>query len=814
MMETIWRDVRVAIRSLGRAPGFAVATILTLAVGMGAITAMYTVVEAVLLRGLPYQDADRIVRIAATTLPSAGGGAQAPFSDRGYWHFVENNRSFEAFGGYRGQILRLPLTGDDAVPVQVAAGIMTRTAFDILGVQPLRGRLPSPEEDAPDGARVALVSQDLWASRWGSDPSLVGRTVDLNGQSTEIIGIMPASFDFPDPEVDLWFPYRLNPASENFGGHHIEGLARLSAGATIESAEADARALIARFDEVGYSPAWFTGVFDGGARVWTLDEEVVGEARQPLWILFGSVIFVLLVACSNVANLLLVRAETRVGESAVRLALGSGRARIVRQVMTESLVLAVAGGVAGAFIGWMSVRLLVAAAPPSLPRLAEIGVSGTVLAFTAGVAVLAGLLFGLLPALRLGSPSSLGALREGGRGGAIGGGRHRTRSALVIVQVALALVLLVGSGLMIRTFQQLRSVDPGFDVPGALTFEARPIPSKYGSAEGIAQLFDRLRERIADLPGVTAVGGINSFPLSGAGAFLTTVIDEFPPAEGEFPPAFNVRRVTPGYFEAMGIPIVEGREFIDDDNRLRLGSLVISDNVKRQYWPETSALGKRITVAGVPARVVGVAGDIHHTSLDAEPEQFMYLPMLDSVGGGVGALTMVARTAGNPLSIVTSLRQAVAELDPDMPIADVRTLETVVADSVSRTTFTMALLIIGAAIALFLGCVGIYGVISYIVVQRTTEIGVRMALGEDPQGVLRLVLSQGMILTAAGLALGLIATITVGNVLSSLLYGVSRFDPVTLAGGVVVFLAVATVATLVPAFRASRIAPAEALRPH
>jgi predicted lysophospholipase L1 biosynthesis ABC-type transport system permease subunit len=264
----------------------------------------------------------------------------------------------------------------------------------------------------------------------------------------------------------------------------------------------------------------------------------------------------------------------------------------------------------------------------------------------------------------------------------------------------------------------------------------------------------------------------------------------------------------------MGIPIVEGREFIDDDNRLRLGSLVISDNVKRQYWPETSALGKRITVAGVPARVVGVAGDIHHTSLDAEPEQFMYLPMLDSVGGGVGALTMVARTAGNPLSIVTSLRQAVAELDPDMPIADVRTLETVVADSVSRTTFTMALLIIGAAIALFLGCVGIYGVISYIVVQRTTEIGVRMALGEDPQGVLRLVLSQGMILTAAGLALGLIATITVGNVLSSLLYGVSRFDPVTLAGGVVVFLAVATVATLVPAFRASRIAPAEALRPH
>ena len=813
-METIWRDIRVAVRGFIRTPGFTVATLLTIAVGMGAITAMYTVVQGVLLRDLPYPDPDRIVRVAATVRPEAGGGETAPFSDRGYWHFVNNNRAFAEFGGYAGQLQQIPLTGD-GIPIQVNVAAMTRSAFDILGVQPLRGRLPTAEEDAPGANIVLLISYGLWTNRWGSDPSVIGRAVDLNGQSMEIIGVMPPSFDFPEPEAQVWVPYRLDPASENFGGHHIVGLARLADGATLASAEADAKSLIARFDEVGYGPQWFTGVFDGGARVWTLEDDIVGDAREPLWILFGSVVFVLLIACSNVANLLLVRAETRTGESAVRQALGSGRGRIIRQVVTESLILALAGGLAGTLIAWASVRALVAAAPPALPRLDEIGVNGSVLAFTAVVSVLAGLLFSIFPAFRLGSNKSLGALREGGRGSAIGGGRHWLRSALVVLQVALALVLLVGSGLMIRTFQQLRSVDPGFDAHDVLTFGVRPIPSRYGgNAEGLAQAFDRLRERIGTLPGVTEVGGINTLPLAGQGAFLTSIIDEFPPAEDEFPPAFNVRRVTPGYFEAMGIPVVEGRTFTDDDNRLRLGSLIISENVKRQYWPETSALGKRIRVAGIPARVVGVVGDVHAESLEAEPGQFMYLPMLDSVGGGIGALTMAVRTRGNPTAIVGPVRQALSEMDPDLPLSDVRTLEAVVSNSLSRTTFTMALLILGAAVALFLGCVGIYGVISYIVVQRTTEIGVRMALGADPSGVRRLVLSQGMAVTGIGLALGLVATLGLGNVLSSLLYGVSRFDALTLVGGLVVFLAVATLATAVPAFRASRIPPSEALRPH
>jgi putative ABC transport system permease protein len=375
-------------------------------------------------------------------------------------------------------------------------------------------------------------------------------------------------------------------------------------------------------------------------------------------------------------------------------------------------------------------------------------------------------------------------------------------------------MLLVGSGLMIRTFQQLRSVDPGFDAENVLTFGARPIPSKYGAnAEGLARAFDQMRERIAALPGVIGVGGINALPLAAEGPFLTTIIEEFPPAEGEFPPAFHVRRTTPGYFEAMGIPLVEGRTFTDDDNRLRLGSLIISENVKRQYWPETSALGKRIRVTGIPATVVGVVGDVHHESLEAEPGQFMYLPMLDSAGGGVPVLTMAVRTRGNPLAIENPLRQTLTEKDPDLPISEVRTLDAVVSESLSRTTFTMTLLIIGAVVALFLGCIGIYGVISYIVVQRTTEIGVRMALGADPPGVRRLVLSQGMTVTAIGLGVGLVATIGLGNVLSSLLYGVSRFDIITLLGGLFVFAAVATLATAIPAIRASRIPPSEALRP-
>ena len=811
MIGSILVDVRVALRTLLKARGFTAVTVLTLAVAIGANTAIFSVVDGVLLRPLPYPDADRLVTVAATTFPSVGAAGQAPFSDRGYWHFVNNNRAFDGFGAYSAGQAQWPLTGDGP-PLQVDVGMMTASAFEIVGTLPQRGRFPTAEEDVPDAPQVALLSDGLWVDRYGSDPGILGRIIDLNGQQVEVIGVMPRGYHFPTPEIDVWIPRRLDPASENFGGHHLSGIARLAPGATIESAIADAESLIGRFDEVGYGPQWFTGVFDGGAVVRTFQEELVGDARQPLLILLGTVVFVLLIACSNVANLVLVRAEARTRENAVRMALGSGRGRLIRYVLTESMLLALFGGVAGIVLAYLGTRALVSAAPASIPRLDEIGIRGSVLLYTSGISILAGLLFGVLPALRSGSDKMLATLRDGGRGATIGRDRHRVRSLLVVSQVALALVLLVGSGLMVRSFQQLRAVDPGFDAEGVLTFRLAPPPPKYAGPEPLARFYDELLDRLEEIPRIASAGAINTLPLTGGGAVLTTIIDEFPPAEEEFPPTFLIRRATPGYFETMGIPVREGRSFIADDHNARLGSLIISESIKNQYWPDVSALGKRMRTAGAPARSVGVVGDVHDTGLEIEAEQFVYKPMLDSVGGGVRAMTVVVRTDADPLSIIPEIRSAIEAIDSDLPISDFRTMEDVVGDSLSRTSFTMSMLVLAAIIALFLGSVGIYGVISYVAIQRTSEIGVRMALGADAGGVRRMILMQGMRVAGAGVVVGLLAAVAMGRLLTSLLYGVSPFDPLTLVGGSVIFLAVAVIAGVIPARRAARTPPAVALQ--
>ncbi len=811
MLGSILRDARTAARALVKAPAFSGVVILTLAVAIGANTAIYSIVDGILLRPLPYPEADRLVTVSIGTLPEVGDGRDAPFSDRGYWHFLENNRAFESFGGYSEGSVEWPLTGQGP-PLQLNVAPMTASTFQLIGTAPQRGRFPAPEEDVPGGAEVALLSDALWTGVFGSDPSVIGRTIELNGSAREVIGVMPPGYDFPSPEIDIWIPYQLDRASENFGGHHIAGLARLAPGATVAAAEADAESLIARFDEVGYGPTWFTGVFSGEAIVRTLKDELVGDARRPLLILLGTVGFVLLIACSNVANLFLARAEARTRETGIRLALGSGRVRLVQFVLTESILLGVAGGALGVLLAHVATRALVASAPPVLPRLAEIGVSGPVLFFAAAISILAGLLFGLLPALRTGSARMLLSLRVGGRGGMIGRAQHTARNALVVSQVALALILLVGSALMVRSFQELRAVDPGFDAEGVLTFRLSPPPNRYGDPESLARFYDELMDRIAAVPGVTAAGAINTLPLTGGGAILTTVIDDFPPAEGEFPPTFLIRRATPGYFEAMGIPVPEGRAFTRDDHDLRLGSLVISESIKNQYWPEETALGKRIVPAGTPGRVVGVVGDVHDTALEVPAEQFVYLPMLDSVAGGVRAMTLTIRSDTDPLALIPALRGVVEGLDPDLPLAEVRPMDSVLGASVSRTSFTMTLLLLAAGIALLLGSVGIYGVISYTVSQRTGEIGVRLALGADGSSVRRLLLAQGMQLALTGILLGLGGALATGRVISSLLFGVSPYDAGALAGGSVIFLAAAAIACLIPSTRAAAVPPALALR--
>jgi len=811
MLQSLREDARVALRALGRAPGFTSVTVLTLAVAIGAAAAIFSVLYAVVVAPLPYPDPDRIVRVSAETLPEAGGDGDAPFSDRGYWHFVNANRAFEVFGGYEGGTAQWPLTGDGP-PQQLEVAAMTRSTFEVLGRTPARGRLPTEEESAPDGPRVVLLSDALWRTRYGADPGVVGRTLELNGNSVEVIGVMPAGYDFPAPETDAWIPSQLDPASENFGGHHIEGIARLRPGVTLAEAAADAEGLIGRFSEVGYGPQWFTAIFSGNAVVRPLKEEIVGEARRPLWIVFGTVAFLLLIACSNVANLLLVRAEARTRERAIRVALGSGRARLIQYVLTESLLLSLAGGVLGVLLAHLGIRALIAAAPASVPRLGEIGIDGRALAFSLGVTLLAGLLCGLLAAFRAGTRRTFDVLRDGGRGSTIGRDRHRARAALVTTQVALALILVVGSGLMVRSFQQLAAVDPGFHPEGLLTFRISLPPSKYETPESTAQFYDALIERLEAIPGASSAAGISNLPLTGGGPILTALVEEFEPAEGEFPPVFLIRRVTPGYFETMGIPVTEGREFITDDHDARLGSLVMSASVKQTYWSQASALGKRITTAGAPARSVGVVGDVHDGALSTPAEKFIYKPMLDSVGGGVRAMTMIVRTEGQPTALAPEVRAVVEALDSDLPITQVRSMEEVVADSLSRTSFTMTLLLLSALVALFLGSVGIYGVLSYIAAQRTAEMGVRLALGADAAVVRRLILRQGMTLAALGVLLGLVGALALGRVIESMLFDVQAADPLTLVGASAVFLAVALAASLLPAERAARTLPSVALR--
>lgn len=812
MLANLIRDVRTAVRSLLRAPGFTAVTVLTLAVAIGANTAIFSVVDGVLLRPLPHPDADRLVTVAARTMPRNGNeGGELPFSDRGYWHFVENGRAWEDFGGYFPGLLQWALTGEGA-PLQVNVSRMTTSAFELLGTRPQRGRFPTAEEDVAEGPRVVVLSDGLWRGAFGADPEVVGQTIELNGFQWEVIGVMPPGYDFPVPEADAWIPMQLDPTSTNFGGHYIAGIARMTPEATVATAGSDAESLIARFGEVGYGPTWFTGVFTGDAAVRTLKEDIVGDSRRALLILLGTMGFVLLIACSNVANLFLVRSEARTRETAVRVAMGSGRGRLIQFVLTESVLLGLVGGALGILLAYGGTRLLVSMAPASLPRLGEIGISATVLAFTAAISVLAGLLFGAIPAMRTGTPRMLAALRDGGRSGALGMGEHRARNALVVSQVALALVLLVGSGLMVRSFQQLLAVDPGFDTEEVLTFGLSPAPVKYDGPEALARFYDGLLDDLEAVPGVAAAGAVTTLPMTGGGSRLTTQIDDFPLEEDEFPPVFHIRRATPGYFEAMGIPVVEGRSFTDDDHQLRLGSMVISRSIKDQYWPDGSALGKRITTAGAPARVTGVVGDIHDTGLDVPVEQVVYKPMLDSIGGGALAMNVVVRADADPLALVPEIRRVVEARDPDLPITNLRTMGSLVGDSMNRTSFTMTLLALGAAIALFLGAVGIYGVISYLVIRRHGELGVRQALGAEPGSIRRLVLGQGMRLAAVGVLLGLLAALLLGRVVSSLLYGVSPYDVASLVVGCLVFLGVAALASVIPATRAAGIPPAVALR--
>ena len=800
----VWQDLRLARRTLLKDRGFAAVVVLTLAVAIGANTAIFSVVDTVLLRPLAYPDAEEIVTIGLDNpAPYEGRTARPGFPNTAYRHFREENTSFEELGAFRSG--RLPLTGNGEA-TQLSVGLMSNSTYAVLGIPPLRGRLPSEVEDISDGPLVTVLSFDLWAARFGADPEVIGSTIQLNDRTHEVIGIMPPDFTFPNREIDLWIPLQL--ATEEFP--FVQVIGRLRDGATLESATTDTENLVRRL------PLLFRAALAGGTDVQTLKEGIVGDSRQLLLIVLGAASFVLLIACANVANLFLVRAEGRVRQIAVRAALGATRRRLIQFVLTESVLLALIGGLGGLVLAYTGIRVLVATGPANIPRLDTVGINATIFWYTAGASVLAGLLFGVLPTIQTGSAKVRVVLTDGGRGSTVGRTRFRVRGLLVVTEVALALMLLIGSGLMVRSFQELRSVDLGFDPHGVVTFGLTLPVARYPDAVARMQFFDQLLERVRALPGVEAAGATTALPLRG-GMSLRLGIEEFPTGPGEGMPLFEVRWVTPDYFETMGIPIVSGRtvEPWDRpwDNQGPPGKLVISASSKEQYLPNTSTMGRILLLAGVRGEVVGVVGDVHAEGLRAAPlAQAVYVPLDGPRPGSQLTMSVAVRGSGNPSDLVPQLRREVGALDPALPLADIETMDHVVADSMSRTSFTMSLLLLAAIIALFLGSVGIYGVISYIVSRRTSEIGVRLALGADSTKVRRMILIQGMKLAGAGVGIGLLAATAMGRLLTSLLFGVTPFDPLTFVGGSAIFLAVAALAAIIPALRASRIPPAVALQ--
>ncbi|HTM05102.1 MAG TPA: ABC transporter permease [Vicinamibacterales bacterium] len=819
-LESFVIDVRQTLRSLRRSPGFTSAAVLTLAVSIGATTAIFSVVDGVLLRPMPFPDPDRLVRVTLHTKPQANATVEMPFAELGFFHFVNNNRTFaevggvSIFAGTNGND-EWALTGHGS-PHALAVARMTAAAFRVLDVPPQLGRFPTDAEDRPNGPRVLLLSDGLWRTAFAASPSVIGSLVQVSGVTWQVIGVMPAWFRFPQPDVDVWIPFQLDPTSKNVNRPSIGLIARLKPGVTIDAATADAERLIAGFGAIGYPPNWTQDVITGKAHVRTVKDDVVGRSRRPLLVLLGTMAFLLLIGCSNVANLFQVRAEARTMDAAVRVALGSGRRRLIRRLLTEGVLIALAGGIAGVALAYGGLRALVAIAPPSIPRLDEIGINVTVLAFTAAISVAAGLLFALLPALRTASSRVLRAL-QAGRSGTAGRERQIARRALVAAQVGLALALFVGSTLMVRSFAALSAVNPGFDASHVLTFRVAPDPKRYPDSEPLARFYDALLDQVRTIPGVTAAGAASFLPMTGGigglgGPFLGTEIADAPLPPDARPPNSVFRRATPGYFEAMHIPVIEGRTFIADDHQRRLGSAIISLTLKNKYWPHSSALGKQITIAGAPARIVGVVGDVHDTAPDAPIEPVVYKPMLDARGGGIRAMVVTVRTNRDPLDVLPAVRRTIARLDPDLPVSDIQTMQSVVGASISRTSFTMTVLVLAAGIALFLGAVGIYGVMAYGVVQRTGEIGVRQALGADRASVFALILREGLSMDAIGVAVGLIASAALGHTLSSLLYGVSPYDGITLLLATLVFLAIGVLASAVPVSRAVRVPPAVALR--
>lgn len=806
-METLLQDIRYSLRMLRKSPSFTAVAVIALALGIGATSAIFSVVQAVLLKPLPFKEPSGLVRIWGKF--EADGIPKNWISEPELLDLNEQSQSFEDIAAYQSGGANLTGTGD---PVRVNTGSVNASFFSILGIEPWQGRTFTQDEDQP-GHRVALISDALWRSRFGGDSSLIGQTIGLSGENYVVIGIMPPGFHFPD-QSDLWRPLAIDKAKpDNRGSHGLEVVARLKPGVTHQQAQLDLTNISDTLTQ-RYPRNYSTGGF-GLYEVSMLDE-IVGNIRPALYVLLGAVGFVLLIACANVANLLLARAAAREKEVAIRAALGARRGRLIRQLLTESIVLATIGTAVGLALAYLGVKLFALFGPRDIPRIDEIGLDARVVGFSVLVAVMTGIAFGLAPALQISNPALHDSLKEGARGSTAA--RQRLRAGLVVAEVAIALVLLIGAGLMIKSFQRLLRIDMGFRTEQTLTMRLTIPSSTYKDNSQVISFYRQLLDRVKGLPGVEAAAAISQLPLSGSYASGTTRVERADKEDGlkssqGFPYIEADRRqVSPDYFKTLGIALKSGRLLTEADNETAPPVAVVDEAFEKRFWPDTGAVGKRFVYRfnnGTNiqwGQVVGVVSHVRHYGID-EVKQFglaqegreeFYQPYAQNPSN---RMYLAIKTSVDPLSLTNAVRGEVLSLDPSQPIYDIKTMDQLASTSLAQRQLNMVLFASFSGIALILAAVGIYGVMSYSVTQRTHEIGIRMALGARQRNVLGLVVRQGMMLAITGVVVGLGAAIGLTRLMSSLLFGVSATDPLTFAAIAVTLTIVALAACLVPARR-------------
>jgi putative ABC transport system permease protein len=812
--DTLSQDVKGAIRGLWKSPGFAIAALLTLALGIGATSAIFSVVKAVLLAALPYDRPEQRVQIWSKWI-----------SFDKTWLSTQEIADYRAFAKTMTDIAgwttgQQNLTGDGE-PVRVGVGFVTANTFQVLGAHPLLGRTFSAAEDLPNGPPVVVLGYPLWQARYGGDPSVIGRRMMLNDVPAEIVGIMPSGFRLPtDFNVDaaeptqVWRPLQIDPQNLNRGNHGFFGAAILAPGQSAATATEELRAITRRLTEQGSYPE----AMQFTAFAVSLDDEIRGDVRPAMWLLMGAVAFLLLIACVNVANLLLVRGDARLREMAVRTAIGAAPNRLVRQLFTESLVLAVCGALLGLGLAAGALRVLMTLDPTSLPPLAPVRLDSAVVLFTLVLSVVTTLLFGLAPALRTLRVNLVESLREGSQQATLGGRRQRLRGVLVAAEVALAVILVIGAGLMIRSLAALGQIDLGFNPDRVLTMRLAVPAGSYDTADQVVGFYDRLLDRVRGLPGVEHAGVVRALPLA------TTIGDSGVDVEGfEEPPGSNAKGdwqiVSDGAFEALGTRLVRGRWFTPQDTTASAPVSVINETMARTYWKEGNALGGRMRI-GNPMRpwttVVGIVADERHNGVTGIVKEKFYVPhsQWHVVTGGsiIRNVFLVVRTAGDPLAVSGAVRAEIRQMDANLPVANIRPMSEVVSTALATPRLTSFLLSAFAAIALALAAVGIYGVLAYLVSQRTHEIGIRLAIGANRAQVLGMVLKQGMVLASIGIGVGVVAAFGLTRLMRSLLYQVAASDPITYVIVPIALLVVTLIASYLPALRATRVSPTMALR--